>query len=69
MTVDLQNHLIFGVDRSGTAVVKPIPPATEKEVVNFEESIGHTLPDDYRNFLLTINGRAVNKVTAKYFIY
>lgn len=69
MFIDLQNHLIFGVDRSGIPVAKPIPPATEKEVIGFEESVGYTLPDDYRNFLLTVNGGAVNKNTAKNLIY
>lgn len=33
-----------------------VAPATEKEISAFESEIGHRLPTDYRNFLLTSNG-------------
>lgn len=33
-----------------------VAPATDKEVSAFESEIGHRLPTEYRNFLLTSNG-------------
>lgn len=32
------------------------PLVTEREVTAFEEWLGHRLPDDYRRFLLEVNG-------------
>lgn len=34
----------------------PAGPTTEAEISKFEKQVGHRLPDDYRNFLLTHNG-------------
>lgn len=34
----------------------PAGPTTEAEIAQFETQIGHRLPDDYREFLLTHNG-------------
>ena len=36
------------------------PPASEKDLISFETSIGCRLPEDYRQFLATINGGSVN---------
>jgi hypothetical protein len=39
----------------------PWKPATEEEVRDAERQLGRTLPEDYRQFLLTVNGiKAVN---------
>jgi len=32
------------------------PPAQATRVAAFENSIGHVLPDDYRQFLIACNG-------------
>jgi hypothetical protein len=32
------------------------PPVTEENIATFEQRFGHTLPDDYRRFLLEVNG-------------
>jgi hypothetical protein len=32
------------------------PPVTLADIKSFEEAIGHSLPDDYRDFLLQVNG-------------
>lgn len=32
------------------------PPLREQDIVAFEQRIGHSLPDDYRLFLLAVNG-------------
>jgi hypothetical protein len=34
----------------------PAGPTTEAEIGKFEKHVGHLLPDDYRDFLLTHNG-------------
>ncbi len=60
MEVNLREILVAGVDQYGSVVEKPLPEASEKQVVNFERLIGTKLPLDYREFLLTINGGSPN---------
>ena len=60
MKIDLSKILIAGV-RNSRYLEEPIPPATETDVSEFEELIGYRLPDDYRQFLLVVNGGYVNR--------
>lgn len=45
-----------GLDNPFSVTEPPIKPATERQVARFEKRIGASLPEDYRQFLLTING-------------
>lgn len=65
MALNLAEFLIIGASMSGVVIEEPVPPANEQQVVAFENQIGYSLPDDYRNFLLTVNGGKVNKKVAK----
>src|SRR4051812_36868739 len=40
----------------GTSMVRRGPQVTDAAIRRFEQGIGATLPDDYRTFLLEING-------------
>lgn len=37
------------------------PQVTESEIAEFEKRYGHQLPDDYRRFLLDVNGGRLDK--------
>lgn len=51
---------IAGVDSLGHIIDKPLPFASEEQVVAFEAFIKTRLPDDYRKFLKTVNGGMVD---------
>jgi len=46
----------MNIDEFITIINDKLPPAPIKELAAFEEAIGHSLPDDYRRFLISCNG-------------
>jgi hypothetical protein len=42
------------------------PAVTDAQVEAFEKSYGHPLPDDYRQFLLDVNGGALDKENCEF---
>lgn len=65
MAINLAELLIIGASMSGVVIEEPVPAATEQQVVAFEKQIGYSLPNDYRHFLLTVNGGGINKKILK----
>lgn len=60
MEIDLEKLLVIGVNSDSVLIEEKLPPATLQQVVNFERKIGGSLPEDYRKFLLLVNGGGVN---------
>ncbi|MBX7104030.1 MAG: SMI1/KNR4 family protein [Gemmataceae bacterium] len=44
------------IDELYAAIDDKQPPAPLEDLASFERAIGHTLPDDYRQFLVACNG-------------
>ena len=42
------------------------PPASHLDIVNYETELGYRLPEDYKQFLLTINGGDVDDKTVNW---
>jgi len=42
------------------------PHMTEAQIKEFEKSFGHSLPDDYRQFLLDVNGGRLDKANREF---
>lgn len=66
--IDISNFIV-GVGSNGKVIEDRIPPATENEVLTFEGTINSSLPDDYRKFLMTINGGIFNPTIEQYIYY
>lgn len=44
------------IDEFLKVIDNKLPPAPPKELAEFERTIGHSLPEDYRKFLVACNG-------------
>src|SRR5215472_5355466 len=43
-------------NQNAVTFTRSYPPVSEADVQRYEQRLGVTFPDDYRNFLLTTNG-------------
>ena len=51
---------IQGISQAGQKITGNYKPATAEEINKFETELNCSLPDDYKNFLLSINGGTID---------
>ena len=55
-----RSDFVVGVADDGQVIADAFPPATEQEILAVEQLVGASLPADYRKFLMSVNGGAIN---------
>lgn len=57
----IQEVLIKIIQKNKDSGIDVYPPATFKNITNFEKKIGFSLPNDFKEFYLTCNGFSCNE--------